>query len=130
MFKLSKKTEYCLLVLRHLARQADEVWTVRDLARECRVPQPLLAKLMQQLARRDLVRSVQGLRGGYRLNRDLSQISLAEVVESVDGPISLTSCKQDDDRCERHSFCDLKTAIAPVQRQMRQYLQEVKVSDL
>jgi len=130
MFKLSKKTEYSLLVLRHLARQGDEVCTVKDLARECRLPQPLLAKLMQQLARRNLVRSEQGVRGGYRLNRDLTQISLADVVESVDGPISLTACKQDDDRCERHSFCDLKTTIAPVQRQMRKYLQEVRVSDL
>jgi len=130
MFKLSKKTEYSIMALRHLGRNESMTATVREIAADCRIPAPLLAKLLQQLARSGLVHSLQGVNGGYRLKSAMAGISLAEVIEAVEGPFRVTACGGEASRCSRSGFCDLRSAIAPVQGQMLSYLQNVTLADL
>ncbi len=130
MFRLSKKTEYSIVALQHLARSDAAVATVKEIAETCRIPQPLLAKLLQQLARKRLLRSVQGVRGGYRLDRPAAQISVADVLEAIEGPLRITACGAAHHRCERLSFCDLRQRMAPLQLKIAKYLQQVSLSDL
>lgn len=130
MLKLSKKTEYSIMALRHLAGQADKSATVKSMASELGISQSLLAKLLQELARSKIVGSVQGAHGGYRLLAELSCLSLADLVEIVEGPISLTACSRADQTCEHQQGCDLKKSFAPLGKQVRSVLETIKVADL
>ncbi|HNW58348.1 MAG TPA: Rrf2 family transcriptional regulator [bacterium] len=130
MFRVSKKTEYSILALRHLHQSAEGTATVREIAEACRIPLALLAKLMQRLARQGMVNSLQGVNGGYRLERRMDGINLAEVMEAVEGPFRITACGARGEGCERSEFCDFKGAIRPLQRQMFNYLQSVTLADL
>ena len=91
MLKLSRKTEYCILALRHLSRQEDRSATVKDLAAALKLSRPLLAKLLQELARKRIVISSQGASGGFVLHKNLNRLSLMELVEIIDGPVGLTA---------------------------------------
>lgn len=91
MLRLSKKAEYCILALRHLDQQTDRSATVKDLAAALQLSRPLLAKLLQKLARKRIVVSTQGASGGFALHKDLRRLSLMELVEMIDGPVTLTA---------------------------------------
>jgi Rrf2 family protein len=130
MFKLSKKTEYSIVALRHLAGRSSQMATVKEIAETCKIPQPLLAKLLQQLAKKDVLRSVQGVNGGYRLNKEAGQISVADILEAIEGPVSITACGVQGHSCERLSICDLRSTMAPLQQEMLLYLRSVSLADL
>lgn len=130
MFKLSRKTEYCILALRHLARQEDRSATVKDLAAALKLSRPLLAKLLQELARQRIVVSSQGASGGFVLHKDLSRLSLMELVEIIDGPVGLTACRRGGRVCSRTQGCGLKKSLAPLEARMRLLLKTVNVADL
>src|SRR5947209_20589472 len=92
MFRLSKKSDYGLIALKHLAMHADESISAREIAAHYHIPAELLAKVLQKLARKGLLVSQQGTNGGYVLARDPARISIVDVVEAVEGPISINTC--------------------------------------
>lgn len=114
MLRLSRKTDYGLIALRHLARaQPAASASARQIAARYGLPQPLLAKVLQRLARRGLLEPVYGTRGGYRLARRPEQISTLEVILALDGPVGLTSCLNPRGRCRQSRRC---TVQAPLRR--------------
>ncbi len=129
MFKLSKKTEYSIIALQYLIKREAQMATVKEIAEKCKIPQPLLAKLLQLLARKQILRSVQGVNGGYRLDQPAAKISVADVLEAVEGPLRMTACGSSSVRCERLSFCDLRQRLAPVQKELITYLQKISLLD-
>ncbi len=130
MFKLSKKTEYGILALRYISSlNGQEVATVREIAEKYKIPQSLLAKILQQLVRGEMIKSVQGSRGGYVMHKDSSRISLADVVEAIEGPIHLIGCGEKEDDCVRHDICDLKGTFAPVQEQIVEFFRSVTLDN-
>ncbi len=129
MFKLSKKTEYGILALQHMASLNGNRATVKEIAERHNVPQSLLAKILQQLAKSKIIESVQGSRGGYALSRDASEISLAQVLEAIEGPLSIVECNLDHHNCDRDDFCTLKDSLNPIQQHLSTYLASVTLSD-
>src|SRR5205807_8580973 len=97
MFRLSKKSDYGLIALRHLAQHHDESLSAREIAAQYHIPAELLAKVLQRLVRKGLLVSQQGINGGYVLAKDPASISIADVVEALAGPISVTPCERGDD---------------------------------
>jgi Rrf2 family protein len=130
MLKLSKKTEYSILALQHISRQTGKSANVKEMARELNISQSLLAKLFQELARKKIVGSVQGAHGGYTLLMDLAQLSLMDLVEMIDGPVSLAPCHKPEHTCDRLAGCGLRKSIAPIEIKVRTLLHNVKVADL
>ena len=99
MLRITKLTDYAIVVLAQLAQapSADEaVSTARDLARRTSIPGPTVSKILKELAHARLVVSQRGLLGGYRLARTASDISIADVVRAVEGPIALTDCNREE----------------------------------
>src|ERR1035438_9150994 len=93
MLKLTKKADYGLIALRHLALgEAGVTASAKEMADAYGLPLPLLSKILQKLARGGMLQSVAGTNGGYRLTRDANSISAMEVIRAIDGPIVLTSC--------------------------------------
>ena len=116
MLRLSKKTDYALMAMKHLALQSAASGGVgaasaREIAEHYDIPIELLAKILQRLARRGLLTSHQGTRGGYSLARPATVISVADVIQAVDGPLTVTACSVHDTACGQYSKCNVRDPL-------------------
>ena len=103
MLRLSKKTDYGLLALQYLANEAPSgVASARAIAERYDIPVELLAKVLQHLARFGFVAAQKGAHGGYQLARPAASISLADIVEAIDGPLAITACGRKDEQCDQY----------------------------
>jgi Rrf2 family protein len=131
MLRLSKKTDYALLALQYLASEGTSgIASARAIAERFDIPLELLAKILQQLARDGLVAAHKGLHGGYHLARPANAISIADVVQAVDGPITLTACSPVDERCEQFAVCTVRDPLWRVRERIFSVLQTVTVADM
>jgi Rrf2 family protein len=133
MFTFTKKTDYALLALSFLSVDGGErLVGPREIARRYDIPPELLAKVMQTLARRHLVTSVPGPTGGYKLAREASLISVADVVEAVDGPLAIAQCWEDTglDGCAQARHCTLRGPLARIQEEMTRLLRAMTVAEV
>src|SRR5881628_3509241 len=93
MLRLSKKADYALMAMKHLASDAPHgAASAREIAERYDIPLELLAKVLQQLTRHGLLASHMGIHGGYHLARPTAAISVAEIIEAIDGPLAITAC--------------------------------------
>ncbi|WP_395143977.1 RrF2 family transcriptional regulator [Armatimonas sp.] len=133
MFTFTKKTDYALLALCYLATESTERLTgPREIAQRYEIPAELLAKVMQTLAKRQLILSVPGPTGGYRLGREAAKISIAEIVEATDGPLAIAQCWEEAglDGCQQSRNCHLRGPLAQIQEQMAEILRQMTLADL
>ena len=112
MLRLSKKADYGLIAMKHLALQVDgAAASARQIAERYDIPVELLAKVLQRLARHGLLASYQGTRGGYHLARAARAISVADVIQAIDGPVTVTACSDDHDDCDQYSKCNVRDPL-------------------
>src|SRR5687767_5363332 len=124
MLRLSKKTDYGLLALNYLASEAPAgVASARVIAEKYEIPVELLAKVLQQMARVGLVAAQKGAHGGYKLGRAASTISLADIVEAIDGPLAITACGRNDDPCDQYGSCTVRDPLWKVRDRILTVLQ-------
>ena len=116
----------------HMAGQSQaELHTVRDLAIQCRLPLPTVSKLLKILLRNGLLASHRGTKGGYSLAREPQQISLAEIISALEGPLALTQCSSDVvGLCDLESSCHIKDNQRLINQVVRGALENVMLSDL
>lgn len=105
MIRVSRLADYASVVMACLARHPDEVLPAAQVGEEIHLEPPTVSKLLKRLAQAGLVESFRGAAGGYRLARSAKDISLAEIVEALDGPIGLTECSAGHMGCERQPYC-------------------------
>jgi Rrf2 family protein len=129
MLRLSKKADYGLIALKHLAQHTEESVSAREIAKQYRIPGELLAKIMQRLARKGLVVSQYGTHGGYVLGRDPSSISIVDVIEALDGPIGITPCERGSS-CEQLERCSVKDPLMAVRAKMVRVLGDTSIYEL
>ena len=112
MLRLSKKAEYALMAMKHLALRGDEgAASAREIAEHYDIPIELMAKVLQRLARKGLLVSQQGTRGGYLMARPAVQVSVADVIQAVDGPLSVTACSTTEENCDQYSKCNIRDPL-------------------
>jgi FeS assembly SUF system regulator len=111
MLRLSKKADYALMAMKHLAMRPDASASAREIAEQYDIPIELMAKVLQRLARRHLLTSHQGTRGGYRLARASSAISVADIIQAIDGPLTVTACSTDAENCGQYSKCSVRDPL-------------------
>jgi Rrf2 family protein len=112
MLRLSKKADYALLSMRHLAAHGENgAVSARELAEAYDIPAELLAKVLQKLVRARLLASHQGIRGGYGLGRPAARISVAEVIQAIDGPLTVTACSDVDHSCDQYAKCNIRDPL-------------------
>jgi Rrf2 family protein len=110
MLRLSKKADYALIALTYVAAE-NKPASAREIAEHHDVPVELLAKILQRLVQRGLLRSQQGIHGGYQLSRPADTVTVAEVVEAIDGPLILTVCGTTNERCEQFAKCNIRDPL-------------------
>jgi FeS assembly SUF system regulator len=128
MFRLSKLTDYAVIVLVRLSR-GETVQTSPGIACATGVPEPTVAKVLKALAGQGLVTSQRGARGGYLLARPLAAIPVGDVIEAIDGPIALTACV-DGGGCDSHSLCPMHGRWDPVNEAIRAALDGITLADM
>ncbi len=129
MIRMSKLTDYAILILAHLARSPGTL-TAHELAERSRVPLPTVSKLAKELSKAGLVISHRGRNGGYGLARPAEQISVAEVVEALEGPIALTECARPGGKadCDLEPTCLARESWDPVSRAIENALRGLPLS--
>jgi Rrf2 family transcriptional regulator, iron-sulfur cluster assembly transcription factor len=131
MMELTRKTEYAIRGMLHLARLPEgEIAMMADISRSEGVPRMFLAKIFQGFIRAGLVSSVRGSRGGFMLKRDSSQITLREIVEAVEGPIVPNRCVMGEGVCPLSKTCTVHPVWRRVQASVRGILEEVTLKTL
>jgi Rrf2 family protein len=131
VLRLSKKADYALLAMRHLAANADRgAVSARELAETYDLPPELLAKVLQKLVRARYLTSIQGIRGGYGLARPATSISVADIIQSIDGPLTVTACSETNHNCEQYSKCNIRDPLWQVKDRIVAALSETSVADL
>lgn len=131
MLKLTKKADYGLIALKHLATGPSGAGaSAKEIADSYGVPLPLLSKVLQKLARAGFLRSEHGTNGGYRLARDPRQISALEVIRAIDGPIILTSCFTGQKKCGQSPTCTVREPLRRVHEGILRLLDNTTISDM
>ena len=134
MLRLTKKADYGLMALKYLAEQSAAnsapAQSAKDIAQAYHIPPPLLAKILQTLARAGLLVSHAGTNGGYALARPASQISAFEVIRAIDGPLFITSCITIHGACDLAGHCTIKEPLRKVNDSIKELLSNIYISDL
>jgi len=131
MLKLSKKSDYALIAVRHLAtRRSSHACSASDIAEAYGISATLLAKVLQRLAKHGLVTARHGSSGGYQLSRPAKEITALEVISAVDGPLMITSCITNHGACDQTSTCTVREPLRRVNDSILQVLRAVTISQM
>jgi Rrf2 family protein len=132
MLRLSKKADYALIAMKHLARNRSGApsTSAREIAEEYDIPIELMAKVLQRLVRTGLLLSTQGTRGGYTLLRPPAAITVGDVIQAVDGPFTVTACSTDNHACDQYSKCSVRDPLWQLRERLVATLGTVTVAEL
>lgn len=130
MLKVGRLADYAVLILHHLGRMRPARLAMDSIAEVTHLPLPTVRKVMKYLVDADLVISKRGPNGGYQLARPPAQVSLAEAIAAVEGPLALTECCSAQGNCEIHDRCDLADRWPGVNAIVIKVLERTSLADL
>jgi FeS assembly SUF system regulator len=131
VIRLTNLADYAVVVMTAAARSPELRLSAARVAELTTIPAPTVAKLMGTLARADLLTASRGVAGGFSLARPAAEISIAAIVEAVDGPIALTNCQSlDKHECAIEGHCSVRGHWAPINQAVRAALAAVTLADL
>ncbi len=129
--RLSKKADYALMAVRHLALASGPPSTsAREIAEQYDIPIELMAKVLQRLVRAGVLVSTQGTRGGYTLSRPSSAISVADVIQAIDGPFTVTACSTEKNDCDQYSKCSIRDPLWQIRERIAAALGTVTIAEM
>lgn len=130
MLRVSRLTDYATVVMTCLAGKPGAVLSAVQIAEDARLELPTVSKLLKSLGHAGLVESFRGVNGGYRLARAPAAISLAEVVEAMEGPLGMTECSVSVGNCDRESHCSVRGNWQRINAAVEVALRGVTLADL
>lgn len=131
MIRLSKLADYGIVIMTHMARGRARQHATHDIAEATQVPAAMASKILKSLVRSGLLTSNRGANGGYVMTRDPAGVTVAEVVEALEGPIALTSCTDDSDSdCGIESLCPTRTNWQRINDAIRAALAEISIGEM
>ncbi len=131
MLKLTKKADYGLMAMKHLAEQADQgACSAKDVAEAYGIPPEVMAKILQRLVKAGLLHSQHGMNGGYTLARHAEEISAFEVIRAIDGPLFITSCVTVRGECDQTDRCTIREPLRRVNQSIEDVLKRIKISHM
>ncbi len=131
MIRLSKETDYGIVLLSHFAGEGvGSTYSARALAAETQIPLPMVSKILKVLARQGWLVSQRGAKGGYTLTQRPDMISVAEIIKGIEGPIAITECVEAPGDCRQESVCRTRHNWKVINRTVRKALEKVTLSDM
>jgi Rrf2 family protein len=131
LLKLTKKADYALMAMKHLAERSSEgSLSAKDVADAYGIPPEALAKILQKLVKAGLLQSQHGTNGGYVLARPAHTISAFEVIQAIDGPLFITSCITVRGECGQSDRCNIREPLRKVNESIEAVLKRIKISHM
>ncbi|MBT5955985.1 MAG: Rrf2 family transcriptional regulator [Candidatus Marinimicrobia bacterium] len=130
MLKLTRKLEYSLIALSHMQhKEENELSTTKEIAVKFAIPQGILAKTLQQLAKLEIVHAVQGPHGGYKVIESLDNLSFLDFIEKMEGPQGLVECTTDSD-CSLMDVCNIRQPIKIINKNLKTMFSNISLSEI
>ncbi|MDO8793638.1 MAG: Rrf2 family transcriptional regulator [Vicinamibacterales bacterium] len=131
MLRLSKKADYALIAMKHLAQKQDATSaSAREIAAAYNIPIELMAKVLQKLVHMGLLRSVQGTRGGYVLGKASKTITVGDIIQAIEGPFSVTACSAERNTCEQFGKCSIRDPLWRIKERIVAALGTVSLAEM
>ncbi len=128
--RISRLTDYGTVVLAHLAGDNADLVSAAEVASATGIALPTVSKLLKALAKVGIVSSTRGSHGGYQLARDATEISATDVIDALEGPVSITECSASDSHCDFEDSCNVGGAWKRINIAIRRTLDEISLADL
>ena len=130
MLKITRKVEYALIALRHLQQNKQgKICSAKTMSLEYGIPQELLAKILQKLTKENIVASVKGPKGGYKISSDTSSINMTKFFEIMEGPMGIVDCYFDSN-CEQLNGCTIREPINRINNSIRTMFDKMTLADI
>jgi FeS assembly SUF system regulator len=132
MIRIGKMTDYGIVLLSYFASNPEtKAFTARDLAAEARLPLPTVSKILKMLCRGEVLISHRGVNGGYRLGQPADQVTVAKIIEVLEGPIALTECSNHgEDICGLETHCPVMSNWRKISLTVRYALEKLTLKDM
>ena len=136
MLALTKKTGYALGAMTYLAqRDSLGISSAREIANLLGAPPSLLMNVLKQLAAAGYIESIRGAKGGYRLARDINTLTVADLVETMEGPVRLAQCVSDPTNSQEctmqmMAICPIHDPVHRVQRRLNDFLKKLTIAEV
>jgi len=125
------KTDYGLIALKHMATlPAGELANAREIAERFNLPPNLLAKILQSLSESGIIEATRGSGGGYRMVKSPTDVTLAQVFESIEGPVHMVMCTSNDGCCSIEDRCTVKNGLTNLERRFYEFFDTVTLADV
>lgn len=131
MIRITKTTDYGIVLLTHMAERPDHRFNAPELAHDAQLPLPMVSKILKSLAREGLLASHRGASGGYALARPPEEIPVSEVIAALEGPIAITECIDDSPgECVQEAVCPLRSNWQLINAAIRQAMDGIRLSQM
>jgi len=130
MLRLTKLTDYGILLMAHMAASGKQLFTAAELAEHTHIPMPTVSKILQMLLHENLLSSTRGARGGYQLTRQASDINVRDVINVFEGSIALTECNIEGSTCDQHDVCSTSNNWKRINVAVAQALEGISLADM
>jgi FeS assembly SUF system regulator len=130
MIRITKQTDYGIVLLTHLAVEPERQYNAPELAGEAHLPLPMVSKILKLLAREGLLASHRGVKGGYSLARRPEAISMAEIIAALEGPIALTECISVEGDCSHEALCPVRSNWRRINQAVRTALSGISLAEM
>lgn len=130
MLRISKLTDYAMLIMSQMAKDPDSVLSATALADQLHLNAPTASKILKMLADAELVKSIRGAEGGYHLARSPSAISVAEIITAMEGELAVTECCESINLCAIDSICTMKENWRKINKAVTALLGRVTIKDM
>ena len=131
MLRITKQSDYAIVLMTHIVSTEDRWLNASELATQAGLPQPIVSKILKLLTRGRLLESHRGVKGGYCLARSSSEITVAEIIEALEGPISVTECiEESPGECSQEAFCRVRGNWQRINHVLRDALSEITLEEM
>lgn len=134
MFTLTRKTDYAIIALSHMAHNPGAVFTAREIAEQYHMPPASLMNVLKTMCQGELVRSIRGAKGGYQLAMPAERLTLVDVISAVEGPIRFVQCTgqrgETETDCDLLDTCPVKRPVHRIHEKLTIFLEQITIADI
>ncbi|MDQ6962123.1 MAG: SUF system Fe-S cluster assembly regulator [Mariprofundaceae bacterium] len=130
MLRITKLADYGVMLMSYMADKEHRLYKASDIAQDLHLPLPTVSKLLKKLTQTKVVESVRGMHGGYKLARSAANISVQDVIQSLEGPIALTECSLASSQCEQLKVCQVQSNWQRINQAVHNALKDVSLADM